>query len=151
MSMDPAVMRAATAVAAVEPRVDVTVAAAAIERVTSRTGSRNMITRHLLAHPAALVDGGSGAPGPLARLIEDLITVGVVGLARPRCLDCGEERSLIGKVDGGRVCDRCKTRRRPHVECSQCGRLAQRARGDEHGRPICSRCPLRNRPRAAPA
>jgi hypothetical protein len=140
VSIDPAVMRAAAAVAAVEPGVDVTVAAAAIERVASRTASRNMITRHLLEHPTALVDGGSGAPAPLARLIDVLIAVGVPGLARPRCLDCGQERSLIGKVDGGRVCDRCKTRRRPHVECSQCGRLAQRACGDEHGRPICSRC-----------
>jgi hypothetical protein len=140
VSADSAVVRAAAAVAAVEPYVDVTIAAPAIARVASRTESRNMITGHLLAHPNALVDGGSSAPGPLARLIEDLIAVGVAGLAYPRCLDCGEERPLIAKVDGGRVCDRCKTRRRPHVECSQCGRQAQRAAGDERGRPVCSRC-----------
>jgi hypothetical protein len=133
-------MRAAAAIAGVQPGVDLELATAAVERITSRTRSRNMITEHLLAHPTALVDGDSGAPDPLARLIEDLIAAGVEGLSRPRCLDCGEERKLIGNVEGGRVCDRCKTRRRPHVECSQCGRLAQRAGGDEHARPICSRC-----------
>ncbi len=100
-----------------------------------------MITRYLLAHPTALVDGGSGAPDPpLARLIEDLIAVGVGGLARPRCLDCGEERRLIRKVEGGRVCNRCVKRRRPQVECSRCGRVAQCARRDEQLRPICNRC-----------
>ena len=56
--------------------LDAELAAAAILRVASRTESRNMITRYLIAHPTALVDGGSGAPDPVARLIEELIARG---------------------------------------------------------------------------
>jgi hypothetical protein len=99
-----------------------------------------MITAYLVAHPTALVDGDSGAPDPVARLIAELIAVGAGGLARPRCLDCGEERRLIRRVEGGRVCNRCVKRRRPLVECSQCGQQAQCARRDEQRRPFCNRC-----------
>jgi hypothetical protein len=54
-----------------------------------------MITGYLIAHPTALVDGDSGAPDPVARLIEELIASGVEGLQRPRCLDCGEPKPLV--------------------------------------------------------
>ena len=144
MSADPAVIRAAATVAAVEPYVDEVAAAAAVERVTSRTRSRNMVTDYLLAHPAALADGGSGAPDAVARMIEELIVAGVEGLARPRCLDCGEEKRLIRNVEGGRVCNRCVKRRRPKEPCSACGQLAACARRDEQGRAVCNRCHKRD-------
>ena len=61
-----AVARCAETLSALVPQVDAELAAAAVVRVASRTGSRNMITGYLVAHPTALVDGDSGAPGPVA-------------------------------------------------------------------------------------
>ena len=66
MNCEGAIARAVRAVAGVPPHVDSMVARAAIERVTSRTRSRNMITEHLLARPTGLVDGDSDAPAPVA-------------------------------------------------------------------------------------
>ena len=94
-----AIARAIEAVARVPPHVDAVVARAAIVRVTSRTESRNMITNYLAAHSTALVDGGSGAPDPLVRLIEDLIASGFDGVVLPRCFDCGEAM-VVSRPDG---------------------------------------------------
>ena len=75
-----AIARCIEILSALVPQVDAEVAGAAIMRVASRTELRNMITGYLIAHPTALVDGDSGAPAPVARLIEDLIASGVEGL-----------------------------------------------------------------------
>jgi hypothetical protein len=135
-----AIARATEAVAGVAPHVDAIVARAAIIAVTSRTRSRNMITNYLAAHSTALVDGGSGAPDPLVRLIEDLIASGVEGVVLPRCFDCGEAMVASRPVPGGRVCNRCVSRRRPLETCAQCGTLARRAKRDADGQPICGGC-----------
>jgi hypothetical protein len=135
-----AIVGAAETVCGLVPQVDAELARAAILRVASQTKSRNMITEYLLAHPAALVDGDSDAPDPVARLIGDLIATGVDGLALPRCLDCGEPRPLRRRVPGGRVCNRCVFRRRPQETCASCGTTARRARCDADGNPICARC-----------
>ena len=135
-----AIVRAVETVVTVAPLVDAALARAAIERVTSRTRSRNMITEYLLARPTALVDGDSDAPAPVARLIEELIVAGSDGLVLPRCLDCGEPKPLERRVPGGRVCNACLHRRRPHEVCSVCGRAAKRAVRDKEGRPVCGRC-----------
>lgn len=135
-----AIARCAETVSALVPQVDAELAGAAILRVASRTESRNMITNYLVAHPTALVDGDSGAPDPVARLIEDLIASGVEGLQRPRCVDCGEPKPLVRRVPGGRVCNRCRHRRRPQEMCAQCGTIARRAKRDADGKPICARC-----------
>jgi hypothetical protein len=135
-----AIVRVTEMVAGVPPHIDAMVARAAIERVTSRTESRNMITNYLEAHPTALVDSGSGAPEPLTRLIEDLIASGVEGVELPRCFDCGEARPLPRRVPGGRACNRCLSRRRPLETCAQCGTFARRAKRDADGEPICGRC-----------
>ena len=118
------------------------VAAAAIGRVTSRTESRNMITKHLLAHPTALVDGGSGAPGPLARLIEDLIAAALTGW---RCLGvwiavrseaaCSASAVAAGSATAAATADARWRRAR------SAARLAQRADSDADGQPICSALP----------
>jgi hypothetical protein len=99
-----------------------------------------MITNYLVAHPTALVDGDSGATDPVARLIEDLIASGVEGVQRPRCLDCGESKPLVRRMPGGRVCDRCRHRRRPQEKCPQCGMITRRAKRHADGKPICARC-----------
>lgn len=138
--MERAIARCAEALSALVPQVDAELARRAIVRVASRTESRNMITGYLIAHPTALVDGDSGAPDPVARLIEELIASGVEGVQRPRCLDCGEPKPLVRRVPGGRVCNRCRHRRRPHEMCAQCGTLARRAKRDADGKPICARC-----------
>jgi hypothetical protein len=91
-----ALARCAETVSALVRQVDAARAGEAILRVASRTESRNMISDYLVAHPTALVDGDSGAPGPVARLIEELIAGGVEGLPRPRCLDCGRPKRLCG-------------------------------------------------------
>ena len=135
-----AIARCAETLAALVPQVDAELAGAAIVRVACRTESRNMITGYLIAHPTALVDGDSGAPDPVARLIEELIASGVEGLQRPRCLDCGEPKPLVRRVPGGRVCNRCRHRRRPQEMCAQCGTIARRAKRDADGKPICARC-----------
>jgi hypothetical protein len=135
-----AIASATETVAGVPPHVDAIVVRAAIVRVTSRTESRNIITNYLAAHPTALVDGGSGAPDPLVRLIEDLIASGVDGVELPRCFDCGEARPLPRRVPGARACNRCLSRRRPLETCAQCGTLARRAKRDADGQPICGRC-----------
>jgi hypothetical protein len=135
-----AIARATEAVAAVPPHVDAVVARAAIVRVTSRTESRNMITNYLAAHSTALVDGGSGAPDPLVRLIEDLIASGFDGVVLPRCFDCREAMVVSRPVPGGRACNRCVSRRRPLETCAQCGTLARRAKRDADGQPICGGC-----------
>jgi hypothetical protein len=101
-----AIVRAVGAVVAVVPQVDAAVARAAVLRVTSRTRSRSLITEYLAEHPTALVDGGSSASAPVARLIVELIAAGVEGLALPRCLDCGQERPLVRGVPGGKVSPR---------------------------------------------
>jgi hypothetical protein len=137
---DRAIARAAETVSSLIPQVDGELACAAILRVTSRTESRNMITEYLIAHPTALVDGDSGATDPVARLIEDLIASGVEGVQRPRCLDCSEPKPLVRRVDGGRVCNRCRHRRRPLEKCARCGAMARRAKRDADGEPICARC-----------
>jgi hypothetical protein len=135
-----AIVLAVETVVSVASLVDAALARAAIERVTSRTRSRNMITEHLLARPTALVDGDSDAPAPVARLIEELIAAGADGLVLPLCLDCGEPKPLERRVPGGRVCNACLHRRRPHEMCSVCGRSAVRAIRDAEGRPVCGRC-----------
>jgi hypothetical protein len=135
-----AIARAAETVCGLVSHVDGELAWAAIVRVASRTKSRNMITEYLVAHPTALVDGDSGAPGPVARLIGGLIAAGVDGLQLPRCLDCGEPKPLLRRVPGGRVCNRCRHRRRPLEMCASCGAIARRARRDADGNPICGRC-----------
>jgi hypothetical protein len=135
-----AIARCIETLSALVPQVDAELAGAAIMRVASRTESRNMITNYLFAHPTALVDGDSGAPGPLAHLIEDLIASGVAGLQPPRCLDCGEPKPLVRRVPGGRVCNRCRHRRRPLEACARCGTIARRATRDADGHPICGRC-----------
>jgi hypothetical protein len=135
-----AIVRAAVTVCGLVPQVDVALARAAIVSVASQTKSRNMITEYLVAHPAALVDGDSGAPDPVARLIGELIAAGVDGLALPRCLDCGEPKPLRRHVPGGRVCNRCLFRRRPLETCASCGTIARRAKRDADSNPICARC-----------
>jgi hypothetical protein len=135
-----AMVRCAEAVSGIAPHVDVKLARAAIMRVASRTESRTMVTKYLVAHPTALVDGDSGAPDPVARLIGDLIATGVDGLQLPRCLDCGEPKPLPRRVPGGRACNRCLSRRRPLETCAQCGTIARRAKRNADGKPICGRC-----------
>ena len=139
-SEERAILRAVQTIVSVAPLVDAALARAAIERVTSRTRSRNMITEHLLARPTALVDGDSDAPAPVARLIEELIAAGADGLVLPRCLDCGKRKPLERRVPGGRVCNACLHRRRPHEVCSVCGKSAVRAIRDAEARPVCGRC-----------
>ena len=58
------------------------------------------------------MNGSSAAPAPLRRLIVELRAAGITGVTDPRCLDCGEAKPLIGRVEGGGVCDACKKRRR---------------------------------------
>lgn len=135
-----ALARATETVAGVQPHVDANVARMAIVRVASGTESRNMITNYLAAHPTALVDSGSGAPVPVARLIGDLIATGVNGVELPRCSDCGEAKPLPRRVPGGRVRNRCRHRRRPLERCALCGTLARRAKRNADGKPICQRC-----------
>lgn len=139
-SAERAIARCAEIVSALVPQVDPELGGAAIVRVASRTESRNMVTGYLIAHPTALVDGDSGAPGPVARLIEDLIASGVAGLELPRCFDCGEPKPLSRRVPGSRVCSRCEHRRRPQEVCARCGTTARRAKRDSDGQPICARC-----------
>lgn len=98
LSAERAIVRAVEIVAAVAPHLDVDIARGAVERVTSRTRSRNMISEHLAAHPTALVDGDSAAPAPVARLISELIAVGVEGVALPLCFDCGEPKPLMSRA-----------------------------------------------------
>jgi hypothetical protein len=128
-----AIARCIETLSALVPQVDAELAGAAIMRVASRTESRNMIAGYLIAHPTALIDGDSGAPGPLARLIEDLIASGVEGLKPPRCLDCGEPKPLVRRVPGGRVCNRCRHRRRPLEACQL--RHDRPSRETRRGRP----------------
>ena len=99
-----------------------------------------MITEYLAAHPTALVDGDSGAPdsGRAADRRADRARAST-GLELPRCLDCGQAKPLPRRVPGGRVCNRCLTRRRPLETCAQCGKLARRAKRDADGQPICGR------------
>ena len=135
-----AIVRAVDAVVAAVPHLDPMLVRAAVLRVTARTRSRDMIAEHLAARPTALVDGDSIAPAPVARLIAELIAVGVEGLVLPRCLDCGEEKPLTRGVPGGRVCNTCVKRRRPKEVCGRCGELRQRATRDPDGQPICAAC-----------
>jgi hypothetical protein len=139
-SGERAIRRTVEVVTGVEPHVDPVVARAAILQVTSRTRSRSMITDYLLDRPTALVDGDSGAPAPVARLIAELIAVGVEGLAMPRCLDCGDPKPLVRRVPGGRVCNACQFDRRPPVTCSQCGTRGTRGGSDPTGQPLCRAC-----------
>jgi hypothetical protein len=135
-----AIRRAVDAVVAAAPQVDPAMARAVVLRVTSRTRSRSMITEHLTDHPAALADGDSSVPAPVARLIAELIAAGVEGLALPRCLDCGLEKPLVRGVPGGKVCNGCLKRRRPAEICSGCGALEPRATRDPNGQPVCAAC-----------
>jgi hypothetical protein len=139
-SGERSIQRAVEVVTGVEPHVDPVVARAAILRVTSRTRSRNMITDYLLERPTALVDGDSGAPAPVARLIAELIAGGVEGLATPRCLDCGQPKPLQRRAPGGRICNACQFARRPPVTCSRCGTRGTRAGSDPTGQPLCHAC-----------
>jgi hypothetical protein len=55
LNAERALASAAQAVTAAAPFIDLAVARAAVERVTSRTRSCSMIATHLAEHPTALV------------------------------------------------------------------------------------------------
>ena len=139
-NQERALDRAVDAVLAAEPPISAEIGRAAIVRAASTTRMRNEITAHLLAHPDALRDGSSAAPAPLRRLIVELRAAGITGMTDPRCLDCGEAKPLIGRVEGGGVCDACKKRRRTPQRCARCGKVAPREGGDAQGRALCGTC-----------
>ena len=87
-----------------------------------------MITEYLARHPTALADGDSGAPDPVARLIEDLIASGVEGLRGPRCLDAASRSRFPGGCLAAGSATRCRHRRRPQEMCARCGTIAPRER-----------------------
>lgn len=127
-----------------QPPISAEIGRAAIVRAASTTRMRNEIAAHLLAHPGALRDGSSAAPAPLRRLIVELRAAGITGLTDPRCLDCGNAKPLIGRVEGGRVCDGCKKRRRIPQQCARCGKVSPREGGDTQGRALCGTCHSRS-------
>ena len=138
-----ALARAIHALAAGVPPIDSRIGRAALARAAPKTRMVGTIGEHLERHPNALVDGDSGAPRALQALISELRTAGVDGLVDPQCLDCGQPRKLGFPVEGGRVCDRCKRRRRPPERCTRCGKLARPVARDEHGGALCSACQSR--------
>jgi hypothetical protein len=139
-NQERALDRAVDAVLAATPPISAEIGRAAIVRAASTTRMRKEIAVHLVAHPDALVDGSSAAPAPLRRLIVELRAAGITGVTDPRCLDCGAAKVLIGRVEGGAVCDGCKRRRRVPQRCGRCGKLAPRAGGDAQGGPLCGTC-----------
>jgi hypothetical protein len=143
-NQERALDRAVDAVLAAEPPISAEIVRAAIVRASSTTRMRNEIAAHLLAHPGALRDGSSAAPAPLRRLIVELRGAGITGVTDPRCLDCGNAKPLIGRVEGGRVCDGCKRRRRIPQQCARCGKVSPREGGDTQGRALCGTCHSRS-------
>jgi hypothetical protein len=132
------------AVLAAAPPIGAQIGRAAIVRAALTTRMRNEITVHLLAHPDALGDGSSAAPASLRRLIVELRAAGITGVTDPRCLDCGGAKPLIGRVEGGGVCDGCKKRRRTPQRCGRCGKVSPREGGDAHGGALCGTCHRRS-------
>ncbi len=141
-NQERALERAVDALAAAQPTVGPVIARAAIARAASTTPTREKIAAHLTAHPRALVNGDSGAPGPVRRVIAELRAAGVEGLVDPRCLDCGQPRPLGYPVTGGRVCNACEKRRRKPERCGRCGNVSVRA-GRVDGVAIGSCCYVR--------
>jgi integrase len=143
-NQEHALDRAVDAVLAAEPAISKEIGRAAIVQAAPTTRMRTAIAVHLLTHPDALVNGSSAAPAPLRRLIVELRAAGITGMTDPRCLDCGNAKPLIGRVEGGGVCDGCKKRRRIPQQCARCGRVSPREGGDAQGRALCGACHRRS-------
>ena len=139
-NQERALDRAVDAVLAAEPPISAEIGSAAIVRAASTTRMRNEITAHLLAHPDALVDGSSAAPAPLRRLIVELRAAGITGMTDPRCLDCGEAKPLIGRVEGGGGLRRLQETP-THAAALRAVREGRAAEGgDAQGRALCGTC-----------
>jgi hypothetical protein len=49
-------------------------------------------------------------------------------------------KPLIGRVEGGGICDASKKRRRTSQRCARCGKVSSREGGDVQGRALCGTC-----------
>lgn len=105
----------------------------------STTRVRQALAQELRVGPGGLRSGVPAAP-VVARLVAELAALGVEGLERPRCLDCGEPRALVSVVEGGRVCRRCHGRRRVPEPCVRCGHRTRTDLRDGDGGRICQTC-----------
>jgi hypothetical protein len=73
--------RATGIVCALRLAVSPALAGAALERAAPSVRELGRVADHLAAHPTALIDGDSGAPLAVVRLIGELRAAGVGGLA----------------------------------------------------------------------
>ncbi|HEY5152096.1 MAG TPA: hypothetical protein VIJ23_20240 [Mycobacterium sp.] len=136
-SADP-ISAAAERVVAAVPAVPLADARDFVARATAEF-SLLQLADHLSAHPDALTSGLSTAPLAVQALAALLTAAGHGAVRRPACLRCGAQKLLRNRVDGGRVCDRCRYRAH-RARCADCGREQPVCARDEQARPLCDSC-----------
>lgn len=131
-------------VAGVDPSLDVETVAAAVERVTSRSGQRRQLAWALEDRPELLTGAGAEAPVPsVLRLVDELCLAGAITIVRPSCPHCGRVVTLSKLRDGLRICRGCEARLRA-VPCARCNARRDPASRDQDGRPLCANCYVRD-------
>lgn len=129
----------ARTVTATSPQIPPSLAVwtAATSAVTKRL--RTLLMHELHAHPDALVSGASSASLPAQRIVRDLTSRGIEGLAQPRCARCGKARMLAHPLDdGSRICGSC-WKAVTVRQCTTCGQVRHGYRMRD-GQAFCRSC-----------
>jgi hypothetical protein len=130
----------ADAVTSADPSLTADTAAAAAQRVFSKTANLRKLAWAIEKDPGLLTGEGARAPvmGVL-RLIDELAGAGARNIIRPACGRCGRVMLLYRRIGGLWCCRNCvaKTRAR---KCARCGTVKEPAARDGNGQPICPNC-----------
>ncbi|KHE74739.1 hypothetical protein AS25_05595 [Kocuria marina] len=94
--------------------------------VRPHSGARQLGQLHV--DPGLLTSADNAMPTLLQRIIAALLEAGATSVRLPRCTGCGLERMLPERLDGHRVCSKCKKRAGTRaITCHCCRRERQLA------------------------
>ena len=130
----------ASLVTSADPSLTADTAAAAAQRVFSKTANLRKLAWAIEKDPGLLAGDGNRAPVTgVLRLIDELAEAGAQHIIRPACGRCGRVMLLYRRIDGLWCCRNCvaKTRTR---KCARCGTVKEPAARDGDGQPICPNC-----------
>jgi hypothetical protein len=127
-------------VAAIDPKLEAQAVLAAVGRATVRPAGQRRLAWAVVDNPSLLTGAGCDAPAPaVLRFIDELISAGEKGVARPSCPRCYRAVTLSKLLDGRRVCRNCFARHAA-VPCGRCGAVREPATRDADGQPLCPNC-----------
>lgn len=126
-------------VTAAEPTLGRERVVKAISAAATSIGQLRRLRAYLDEDPIALSRGDSNAENVVNRLAHELAAHGARFVVLPACADCGRPKPLPNRVEGGRVCNECRSLRTT-LPCVNCRNVKPVGHRDENGAVWCDHC-----------